>query len=288
MLLDLIYKLLDIPFRIRNATRRKWRNIQLFSAVEDRSDSQVTFYEEAVNKIISSQSSFGRFRRIYDYREILEHVDFRLGEKYLEQAQTRNPKKFATLARLNKNDKYGKPRRFKYPSVGKISPTTLRYIAVAMDLNTIFGSGNQGKIAEIGGGYGGQASILNMLDWFDEYDIYDLPNVQRLIESYLNKVGLENIKFPTLASGNLAKYDLVIANYSFSELPRKIQNEYLEKIIIPTKRGYMLMNSGRENLTGRSEGKITLNELKELIPNLTVLEESPKTSDDNYLVTWGI
>ena len=48
------------------------------------------------------------------------------------------------------------------------------------------------------------------------------------------------------------------------------------------------MNSGRENLTGRSEGKITLNELKELIPNLTVLEESPKTSDDNYLVTWGI
>jgi hypothetical protein len=48
----------------------------------------------------------------------------------------------------------------------------------------------------------------------------------------------------------------------------------------------MLMNSGFGNSTGRSDGKISVEELRKYIPNLVVSEEFPKTSPDNYLVTW--
>ncbi len=82
-------------------------------------------------------------------------------------------------------------------------------------------------------------------------------------------------------------YDLTISNYAFSELPYEVQKEYLEKILKKSKRGYMIMNSGRTNFSGRSTGKMTLKELNREIPTLEVREEYPKTGPDNYVLIWG-
>jgi hypothetical protein len=47
------------------------------------------------------------------------------------------------------------------------------------------------------------------------------------------------------------------------------------------------MNSGRSNITGRSEGKLSLNEIRNYIPNLQVKEEVPLTGPDNYIIYWN-
>jgi putative sugar O-methyltransferase len=180
----------------------------------------------------------------------------------------------------------GKPRTFYFEEIGRISPTTLRYIAVATDIRREFGNSNLKRIVEIGGGYGGQAAILRRLNMWEEYFIFDLPEVQVLIQRYLSFIGIGMIDFPKISTLDSYEYDLVISNYAFSELPRKIQDIYLEKVILKARRGFMLMNSGKNNVTGRSDGKISVEELQRIIPNLRELPEIPLTSPDNYLLVW--
>ena len=229
--LQFLYRISDFSFRIRNFARRKLDNRTLFSTNSHESDSQVTFYQGSVSRIITDSQAKKRFRRIYDYREILEHVDYSLGRKYLEVINANQPEIWNSLNKFKENDRIGKPRSYYFPEIGKLSPTTLRCITFARDIKRIFIS-------------------LNLSD------------------------------------EQKTKYDLVISNYAFSELPRKIQDEYLEKVILKSQRGFMLMNSGKTNKTGRSEGKITLEELRKSIPNLQELPEVPLTSPDNYLLVW--
>jgi len=214
-------------------------------------------------------------------------VNYSLGREYLEKIKLNEPEILNHIIELKKNDLMGRPRTFFFDGIGRISPTTLRYIAVATEIRTLFGHMHFSKIAEIGGGYGGQAAILQKLGMTDRYYIFDLPEVQELIGKYLHEIGYVSSEFPKIGRSELQEYDLVISNYAFSELPRKIQDDYLRDVILRSRRGFMLMNSGKGNKTGRSDGKITLDELKSLIPNLRELPEVPLTSPDNYLLVWG-
>ena len=81
--------------------------------------------------------------------------------------------------------------------------------------------------------------------------------------------------------------DFVVSNYAFSELPEMTQREYVEKLFKKSPAGYLMMNSGRTNFTRRSSGKLSLNEILELLPGSSVFEELPKTGPDNYLIIWG-
>ncbi len=279
-------KCVDFVFRTRNYSRRKLKKKTLFSSSNQESDSQATFYQNAVLTINANSRAMRRFRRVYDYREILEHVDYSLGREYIEHANLNDPQVWSSLNEFKRNDILGKPRTFYFEEIGRISPTTLRYIAVATDIRREFGNSKLTRIVEIGGGYGGQAAILRRLNMWDEYFIFDLPEVQDLIQRYLSFIGIGMTDFPKIDTVNSFEYDLVISNYTFSELPRRIQDEYLDKVILKARRGFMLMNSGKSNATGRSDGKISAEELQRIIPNLRELPEVPLTSPDNYLLVW--
>jgi putative sugar O-methyltransferase len=279
-------KCVDFVFRSRNYSRRKLKKKTLFSSSNQESDSQATFYQNAVSTINANSRAMRRFRRVYDYREILEHVDYSLGRKYIEHANLNDPQVWSSLNEFKRNDLLGNPRTFYFEEIGRISPTTLRYIAVATDIRREFGNSKLTRIVEIGGGYGGQAAILLRLNMWEEYFIFDLPEVQDLIQQYLSFIGIGMIDFPKISTPNSHEYDLVISNYAFSELPRKIQDEYLDKVILKARRGFMLMNSGKSDATGRSDGKISVEELRRIIPNLRELPEIPLTSPDNYLLVW--
>jgi len=80
---------------------------------------------------------------------------------------------------------------------------------------------------------------------------------------------------------------LVISNYAFSELPLELQKIYIEKVIRKSKRGYLIMNSGMNNFSGRSDGKLHLAELRTLLPVFEILDEIPNTGPDNYVIVWG-
>ena len=51
--------------------------------------------------------------------------------------------------------------------------------------------------------------------------------------------------------------------------------------------GYMIMNSGRDNLTGRSSEKMSVQEIISHIPGASIFEAVAKTLKDNYIIAWG-
>ena len=244
-----------------------------------------------MRKIIESESNFRNFRRLYNYREILEHVTYSLGKSYLEKIDELRTLSNHEIVEIKKNDLIGKPRRYFYKNFGLVSPTTIRYSAVALEIEKLFGCRGIENIAEIGCGYGGQAKILDSLFKIQTFDLFDLKDVQHLIKKYLSALsGNGKFQFPGLKDLETvqdSQWDLVISNYAFSELPADLQREYLVKVMQKSKRGYMIMNSGRTNKTGRSTGKLSVEEIRKYIPNLQILPEAPLTGPDNYLLVWG-
>jgi putative sugar O-methyltransferase len=187
-----------------------------------------------------------------------------------------------------RNDSIGKPRIYKYYEGFQASPTTLRYISVGLEIRNIFGEELAGRFAEIGAGYGGQCSVLFDLFDVDEYLVYDLPIVQKLISKYLSGIEyLKNVKMSQPHKISAEPIDFLISNYAFSELPRAIQLDYLDKVISRASNGYMIMNSGMHNETGRSLGKLSHKEIQKFLPNSHLIVEDPLSSPDNYIIVWG-
>ena len=279
----------DLFFRLRNKIRRLVLSKTTFNETQGKSDSQVTFYEQQLSRLLKSKKRLSDFRRKYDYREILEHVTYTQGKSYLEQIQEYSPQNYIELIEKNKaNDLFGNPYEYQYSGVGRVSPTTLRYISTAIDIFETIRLKEESVIAEIGVGYGGQAAILERMYGISNYSAFDLPSVIQLSNVYLNSVN-SKLKFtsPGLSSDKNTTWDVVISNYAFSELHRDLQLSYIERVIAKSKSGYMIMNSGRSNITGRSEGKLSFDEIRNYIPNLQVKEEVPLTGPDNYIIYWN-
>jgi putative sugar O-methyltransferase len=284
----LVEQISDFLFRVKNRIRRYFLNKHFISGDPRKSDSEVSFYEDAVSEILQSDSKFKKFRRIYDYREILEHVSRGQGFKYLEKIERFSDitDNFSEL--VLRNDSIGKPRIYKFYEGFNASPTTLRYISVGLEIRNIFGEELAGRFAEIGAGYGGQCSVLFELFDVDEYLVYDLPIVQKLISKYLSGIEcLKNVKMSQPHKISAEPIDFLISNYAFSELPRAIQLDYLDKVISRANSGYMIMNSGMHNETGRSLGKLSYKEIQKFLPNSHLLVEKPLSSPDNYIIVWG-
>jgi hypothetical protein len=283
-----VEEILDLLFRIRNRIRRIFLKKHYISRDPKKSDSEVSFYEDAVTHILFSDSKFKKFRRIYDYREILEHVSRGQGLKYLEKIEKFSIVKDSFSSLIARNDSIGEPRTYNYGKGIHSSPTTLRYISVGLEIRNIFGGELAGRFAEIGAGYGGQCSVLFELFDVDEYLVYDLPIVQQLISKYLSGINcLKNVKMSQPHKINAEPIDFLMSNYAFSELPRGIQLDYLDKVISRASNGYMIMNSGMHNGTGRSSGKLSYKEIKKFLPNSHLIVEEPLSSPDNYIIVWG-
>ena len=289
MLMYLLIEVRDFSFRLRNKVRRLAQKKSTFNETQGKSDSQATFYEQQLDKLLENKKRLSDFRRKYDYREILEHVTYAQGSSYYDLIKKNMPQNYIKLIEMNKqNDLFGNPYKYRYPSVGKVNPTTLRYISTALDIFSTVSLDEDSVIAEIGVGYGGQAAILERMYGIRNYSAFDLPPVIQLSNVYLNNVN-SKLKFtnPELSRAKNNAWDLVISNYAFSELHRDLQLSYIERVITKSKSGYMIMNSGLSNITGRSQGKLNLDEIRKYIPNLQVKEEVPLTGPDNYIIYWN-
>ena len=256
-------------------------------AKEFRSDSENGNYASAVMQALKHQKSFDNFKRSYSYRDILEHVSEDQGRDYLKILESRNDGILNLgLDTVLTSDDVGNPIKFRYEKYAKpLSPTTLRYLKVASDLKMLFGS-NLGNVAEIGCGYGGQTLVNDQLLNVESARLFDLPFVNKLIDRYLNTHLLDGAYYTTVINKEVPReYDLVISNYAFSELPKKLQLAYIDKVLSKAKRGYLTMNSGLGNR--RYIGKLSLDELTELLPQFSLIKEEPLTSDQAYIIVWG-
>lgn len=287
LLFEIYIKLIEIPQRLLHYLNLKISKRSYFRKNSDLSDSQRTPYEEFVKKVIKSEQKFLKFRRRFVYRLILEHLTYKQGLLYLDSIESTNSQLLKEIDISSGEFLLGKPYRFRYEKVGKISPTTLRYVKVLKDLDELFEFDDIYKIAEIGIGYGGQCQIIHKHRPKTQFTLFDLNPVLELTRKYLGKEYELICEYSAGESQQNQTWDLVISNYAFSELPRTVQLNYIENVISKSRRGYMIMNSGKLNITGRSEGKMSLLELEELIPGCEVFDEEPLTSPDNYLLVWG-
>jgi hypothetical protein len=256
-------------------------------SLEYRSFSDNGRYLAEILRILNNENLFSNFKRSKIYNEILEHVDFTSGEKYLNILKKRNDN--FLLKGLNSillNDDIGNPIKYFYKDIDiPLSPTTLRYLKVASDLNGLFGN-NLGNTAEIGCGYGGQAKVNDQLFKINMQTLFDLPIVNKLIDKYLN-LDLLNGAYKTELINKIlpSKYDLVISNYAFSELPSKLQEVYLKKVITRSKKGYLTMNSGLGGFF--SKGAMSVSEISKFLNNFEIFDEDPIFSRYNYILVWG-
>jgi hypothetical protein len=287
LLFEVFIQLIELPQHLLYLAKLKINIKKYFKKIDNLSDSQKTPYEDFVRKVVKSEKKFNKFRRRFSYRLILEHLTYKQGLLYLDCINSVNSQILSEIDISTREFFKGKPYRFRYHKVGKTSPTTLRYLKVLTDLERLFNFGEIHTIAEIGIGYGGQCQIIHQRSPDTQFTLFDLDPVLELTRKYL---GEDYKLICEYSSGNLPRnqiWDLVISNYAFSELPRSVQFNYIENVISKSPRGYMIMNSGNLNTTGRSEGKMSLIELKELIPGCEVFGEEPLTSPDNYLLVWG-
>lgn len=286
--LDLFYKTVDLPFRISFFIKNRLMGKSKFSTTQ-KSDSDSTSYTDFVSAAIHNDKKFGKFRTAYSYRMILEHVDFKLGYEYLSRLTPSSIEYYVNNLKLLNLSKVGSPRVYFYSQLGWISPTIIRYLYVNQRIQDLFSSKGVKRVGEIGIGFGGQFAIISKSLRLTEYLMYDLPVVLALAQKTLHEAKLLSGSFKpqTIDPVIQDSFDLIISNYAFSELPASIQQDYIAKIVKNTRCGYLTMNSGRTDITGRSSGKMSLLEIMEAIPRCEILEEDPKTGPDNYIIVWG-
>jgi hypothetical protein len=231
----------------------------------------------------SDDKVFKKFRSAKVMIQVLDHVSIEQGKEYISEILklTKWDTNFTKI--IEKLDEYGKPNKFYFKPYGKFSPTLLRYLKVNFDLIKYFGPIEGYNVTEIGGGFGGQASVINLLNSISSYTLYDLLPVLDLTKKFieLNKIP-GNFTFNDGIDPKIIKSDLIISNYAFSELSRSIQDEYINNIILNSSRGYITWNP----LSWRDLGGYQPAELIKFIPNSQIFPEKPLTYKGNVVIVW--
>lgn len=233
----------------------------------------------AICKLASENSEqFSNFKQNPAYRHVLEHVSFEEAKTYLSLVKINFADK---LEAIKINDKYGNPDIFEFDSVGSMSPTTARYLKNTSDIISKFGS-NFESIVEIGGGYGGLATVLYPFVEYDSYLLIDFEEANCLSRKYTEKTG-----YPVYSNTSDEieleddyVFDLLISNYAFSECGRETQLEYINKFIRNSSKFYMIFNDfGPTNIHHQ--------EFIELISDQFDVEVEPDHAPDTPKVLYG-
>jgi hypothetical protein len=251
--------------------------------------SELSPYQDFCLQAATKDDVFYTFKSHPSYQSVLEHVSYSNGEIYLKIILEDYPYILNSLDPCRDNDRIGQPQRYIFGKFGAWSPTTLRYMKVAGDLESFFGDLRGKSIVEIGGGYGGQCKIIHELFGFKSYTIIDLKEVALLTNKYL-KTHLIDQALCVNPQENLGDetYDLLISNYAFSEISEEAQLIYIENVINRSKSGYMTYNFISELWGVKS---LSLDRFLELISipgrEITILPERPLTYSTNILIIWN-
>jgi putative sugar O-methyltransferase len=153
------------------------------------------------------------------------------------------------IKKIKFGDSVGNPVTWDYEILGNISATLIRYMNVLQDLNDNFGLVSDLSIVEIGGGYGGQCSMIKDFYEVKSYDIVDISQAINLIKKYLERMNHVDVGFISAEQivTSEKKFDLLISNYAISELNKDTQDLYLEKLIKNSRMGYVTYNALKSN-----------------------------------------
>ena len=245
------------------------------------SDNQV--YPQACLDAVNDYKAFNEFRSNKQYQRILEHTTMEEAQKALEEIP-KDPDIMSRMDRFRENDEWGGAQPVEFPGIGAITTSTLRYVKVLADLKRSFGNLDGLDICEIGVGYGGQCRIINAMYKPATYRLVDIQPALALAQRYLGNYVLHStLSFLTMNELAGRNYDLAISNYAFTELPRALQDIYLERVILNAPRGYMNYNE----ITPESYHSYKAEELVELIPDARISSRGEFQNPESCLIIWG-
>lgn len=264
--------------------RRQAWDIESIQSRLGKSLSDDGLYNEICNLAVKDDQVFRKFRSCRSYRRILEHVSYRDGLKYLSLIQPKSDAMDNLLSVIS-HGAVGGPATFFYSGLGEISPTILRYAKTHQDFLNLFGKMDGSDIVEIGCGFGGLAAQLINGQSVNSYSIVDLPEVELLIEKYLNVSEKKRAQIAKYSHKHELpeNFDFLISNYAFSELQREVQVTYFERYIKHSSRGYMIYN----HINPKSYNSFTAEEILQMIPGSEIRKEIPETDPTNVLIIWG-
>jgi len=230
---------------------------------------------------------FKTFKTIPEYTQILEHTSIGFGLDYYNLIKRDNPEMLSNIHmdKFKTNDKFGGSSVHSYENID-IAPSTLRYIKVLSDLIKIFGNLDGFKIAEIGGGYGGQCKIIKDYFSIKDYHIVDIKEANALSKKYLDKLNVKDVRFSESDNLKNEEYDLIISNYAYTELDRSLQDIYKKFIINHSENGYITCNFIINPFNGFAFDTYSDQELMSLNSKMEKLQEEPLTSPNNYIGVW--
>jgi putative sugar O-methyltransferase len=224
---------------------------------------------------------FASFRAAHIYEDMVENAKREDGEQSLTSLLARHPGYSARFEEFRRNDSVGGPRTEEFEDFGHWSATTLRYVKILGDLESLFGDLDGMHIVEIGAGYGGQCRLILARFPSASYTIFDLPEPGALAARFLEALGARGVAVNPPAEELGAKpIDLVISNYALSEIRRSVQHGYLEQVVSRARRGYMLWNEPALRFLAKrrlppKDPPYTAEEAAGRIPGARVLKESP-------------
>jgi hypothetical protein len=280
---------LAVNYLKRNIYDRLYLVKQYGSVKELRSESDNGNYSRFVFDAYKNPRLFNKFRSNPIYQKILGLDLYSDGDRYINEINRiwPNSLNLEIIKKLQLGDSVGGPLVFDY-GFGDISPGMLRYFKTALHIHSLFGEKLQNaKVCEIGGGYGGQAYVIDFLYEIGHFTIIDLFDVGFLIRRYLESFMLRSC-YDVLTINQISKennFDLVISNFAFSELPQQVQLGFLSKVISSSKMGYLTMNSGFPD-SPFNANKLDYSQIKTYLPNSTVIREVPM-EEGRYIIVWG-
>lgn len=228
-------------------------------------------YDKICRQAVQDDEVFKTFKRHPAYRQVLEHVSPALGQRYYDQILQTNPE---ILDRIPE-DSIGSPLKYDYDG-RKLSPTTLRYLGIYLDIKQFFGGLTDLRVAEIGAGYGGQFVVLDEFWYMKHYTTYDIPSACDLTKKYTSKVGVRTpLTTKPYLTDERPDYDFVMSNFAFTELFREDQERYIALVIRDTPMGFMIVNT---------EQGLSFQEMLDRIPGSRLLKGI--TGNDHFIV-WG-
>ena len=203
-------------------------------------------YLEICRRAVEDDEIFAKFKSIQGYKNILEHVTPRQGHEYLEIAMAMSEDALIeNIDQFKENDEIGTPDKFSYDKIGKISPTTIRYIKNVFEMATLLQDTAVSRVVEVGGGYGGLCKTLSVVCDFDEYILVDLPEAVEVQRKYLSCFPELFAKCKFISCDDLEEIkdvDLFISNYALSECDYDTQVNYYDKLISNSKFAYIIYN----------------------------------------------
>lgn len=253
------------------------------SSISDSSD-----YSTVVKEAGSADSVFAKFRSNRHYLEILDHVGYQLGTRYLNLLKQRSSYVLSGVKQLDHAfGTLGGPLTYTFfienHGTFRVSPTLFRYLKVAADLRSLFGNLQGFVVGEIGIGYGGQALALSKLEQCT-FSLFDLPEVNALAAKFLTEAQVSApVTFVDGRNPESIQLDLVISNYAFSELRPELQENYFQKVVSLCPRGYFTWNSLSEDHLGGMRAE----DFAKLIPGAEIFNEVPLSHSGNCIIVWG-